>query len=352
MEQLIQKIQLISEKYQILAKETGKNFNIFEIAHINTDEVRLCRVLNELINPNGKHCLGRLYLDLFLKIVLKINPEKLKSPVVEREKVIERLRRIDICITDNSSEAPICIPIEVKINAGDQEAQLYDYAKKSHCFGGLKVYYLTKYGDKPSDYSRYKLCKDEIGCISWREDILNWLNACICSPETIYRAPIREILQQFKMTVQNFTNTTEENELMETVKMLMVSQEDFKNAEKIVNALATARDNLWKEFCNSSIAKVQDIPDIEVLTPNDWNIHFKTKSEDRTNYYTAFCINANHEKSEISFCKVNVQNNKAVIQETYKTFSTVELAGRNNLEIKVDDCINNLCPKSTMKGDI
>ena len=47
-----------------------------------------------------------------------------------------------------------------------------------------------------------------------------------------------------------------------------------------------------------------------------------------------------------------MQNNKAVIQETYKTFSTAELAGMNNLEIKVDDCINNLCPKSTMKGDI
>ena len=62
MEQLIQKIQLISEKYQILAKETGKNFNIFEIAHINTDEVRLCRVLNELINAmNGEASLKDNY---------------------------------------------------------------------------------------------------------------------------------------------------------------------------------------------------------------------------------------------------------------------------------------------------
>ena len=33
---------------------------------------------------------------------------------------------------------------------------------------------------------------------------------------------------------------------METVNMLMKNQEDFKNAEKIVNALAAARDNLWK----------------------------------------------------------------------------------------------------------
>lgn len=278
MEQLIQKIQLISEKYQILAKETGKNFNIFEIAHINTDEVRLCRVLNELINPNGKHCLGRLYLDLFLKIVLKINPEKLKSPVVEREKVIERLRRIDICITDNSSEVPICIPIEVKINAGDQEAQLYDYAKKSHCFGGLKVYYLTKYGDKPSDYSRYKLCKDEIGCISWREDILNWLNACICNPETIYRAPIREILQQFKIIVQKFTESYEGDEVMEIENLILENEDNCKTAEKIVIAYKLVKENAIKHLYNRLCSELPNHMR-EECGKDWWKISFGTNNK-------------------------------------------------------------------------
>ncbi len=339
---LLQCINRISLKYKTIAEATGKHFNIFEITHINTDEVRLCRVLNELLNPLGKHYLGRLYLDLFLEIVLKINPKNLKHPLVEREKVIEGQRRIDICINDYTEQ--ICIPIEVKINAGDQETQLYDYAKKSHGISCVKVYYLTKYGTNASIESRCGLDDSEIGCISWDKDILNWLTACICNVATINRAPIREILQQFKITILNFTNQIEENELMETVNMLMKNQEDFKNAEKIVNALAAARDNLWKEFCNKSIAKAKDIPDIEILTPNDWNIHFKLKSEDCTNY-TAFCINANQNRSEISFCKVNVQNNKPVIKETYKSFSTAELAGGNNLEMKVDECINNLCKK-------
>lgn len=333
---LLEKTSIISERYNLISKETGKEFNIFEIAHISTDEVRLCRVLNELLNPLGKHYLGRLYLDLFLEIVLKINPKNLKHPLVEREKVIEGQRRIDICINDYTEQ--ICIPIEVKINAGDQETQLYDYAKKSHGIGCVKVYYLTKYGTNASIESRCGLDDSEIGCISWDKDILNWLTACICNVATINRAPIREILQQFKITILNFTNQIEENELMEIVNILMENQEDFKNAEKIVNALATARDNLWKEFCNKSIAKAKDLPDIEILTPNDWNIHFKLKSEDCTNY-TAFCINANQNRSEISVCKVIVQNNKSVIQETYKTFSTAELAGENNLEIKAVECI-------------
>lgn len=339
---LLQCINRISLKYKTIAEATGKHFNIFEITHMNTDEVRLCRILSELLNPLGKHYLGRLYLDLFLEIVLKINPKNLKHPLVEREKVIEGQRRIDICINDYTEQ--ICIPIEVKINAGDQETQLYNYAKKSHGFGCVKVYYLTKYGTNASIESCCGLDDSEIGCISWDKDILNWLTACICNVTTISRAPIREILQQFKITILNFTNQIEKNELMEIVNILMENQEDFKNAEKIVNALAAARDNLWKEFCNQSIAKAKDIPDIEILIPNDWNIHFKLKSEDCTNY-TAFCINANQNRSEISSCKVIVQNNKSVIQETYKTFSTAELAGENNLEIKAVECIQCLTSK-------
>lgn len=203
---------------------------------------------------------------------------------------------------------------------------------------------MTKYGTNASIESRCGLDDSEIGCISWNKDILNWLTACICNVTTISRAPIREILQQFKITILNFTNQIEENELMEIVNILMENQEDFKNAEKIVNALAAARDNLWKEFCNKSITKAKDIPDIEIFTPNDWNIHFKLKSNEIANY-TAFCINANQNRSEISFCKVIVQNNKSVIQETYKTFSTAELAGENNLEIKAVECIQCLTSK-------
>lgn len=335
---LLEKTSIISERYNLISKETGKEFNIFEIMHTDTDEVRLCRVLSELIDPQGKHCLGRLYLDLFLKIVLKIEPQLIKNPIIEREKVIDELRRIDICINDNTKENPLCIPIEVKINADDQKEQLYDYSKKSLGLNEIKVYYLTKYGDKPSDYSRYMLSENEIGCISWDKDIIDWLEACICNRLTISRAPIREILQQFEMTILKFTQQTEGAELMETVKILVENQEDFINAEKIVNALATARNNLWKDFCNKSIAKAKDLSNIEILTPNDWNIHFKLKSDETANY-NAFCINANQNMNEIVFCKVNVQNNKSVIQETYKTFSTAELAGDNNIEIKAVECI-------------
>ena len=46
-------------------EDTGSQFNIFEILGIGTREVYMCRVLAELLNPNGLHCQGTKYLDLF-----------------------------------------------------------------------------------------------------------------------------------------------------------------------------------------------------------------------------------------------------------------------------------------------
>ena len=97
---LLKQTQNISLKHKIIAQETGKNFNIFNIIGVTTREVYLCRLLCELINPKGRHYLNRLYLDLFLEHVLALNPKDFKNISIERERVIEYLRRIDIHYTD------------------------------------------------------------------------------------------------------------------------------------------------------------------------------------------------------------------------------------------------------------
>ena len=50
-----------------IAKETGNNFNIFEITHISQKEVPMCRILTELLDPNGSHGQNKIYLILFFK---------------------------------------------------------------------------------------------------------------------------------------------------------------------------------------------------------------------------------------------------------------------------------------------
>jgi hypothetical protein len=99
-EELLREVQHIYDKWDMVAKSTGRYFNIFEIAGISDDEVRICRVLHALLSPDGPHGQKTTYLKLFVEDVLKIPmaPEELQSAKVEREYSIDNQRRIDLVI--------------------------------------------------------------------------------------------------------------------------------------------------------------------------------------------------------------------------------------------------------------
>ena len=45
----------------------GKEFNIFRVQRILNDEVKICRLLRELLDPRGSHGQGSVFLRLFLE---------------------------------------------------------------------------------------------------------------------------------------------------------------------------------------------------------------------------------------------------------------------------------------------
>lgn len=182
------------------------------------------------------------YLNLLIANVLKIDlPEyEYRNIHVYRERVIREGRRVDLVIETIDK----IIPIEVKIYAGDQCRQCYDYytyAKHSN------VFYLTLDGRCPSGYSANGLTPvyndlneisryEEVTQISLEEDILTWLNKCISHQETIKIAPIREILLQFREAIRNITNLiVKENE--DEIISLLSSKENIKFAIQIEKSL-------------------------------------------------------------------------------------------------------------------
>lgn len=68
---LLSQISSISKAYDKISMKTGGRFNIFRILDIASNEVTICKVLYELLNPKGCHYQGTVYLELFLKQVLK-----------------------------------------------------------------------------------------------------------------------------------------------------------------------------------------------------------------------------------------------------------------------------------------
>ena len=243
-ELLLKEVWAISDKYEFISQKTGGHFNLFNIVDIATDEVRICRVLHELLNPMGMHYQKDAYLKLFVKHVLQLDiPDKVcKTMQVYREYMLPDGRRIDLAIESED----YFIPIEVKIYAKDQERQCYDYYQKAK---NTNVYYLTLEGALPSEYSAVGLAKNENGykevtTISFRDEILIWLAKCLEHKETIKIAPIREILLQFISVIRRLTNQSEEGKEMEIQKVITASKENMMSAIEIEKSLKVCKTEM------------------------------------------------------------------------------------------------------------
>ena len=141
--------EMISE---YVKRDDKRSYNIFKVLEITDKEVLMCRVLTDFLNPDGAHGKGSKYLELFLDKILHRLDYKVISETahVFKEYPIKEERRIDVVIESKQA----FIPIEVKIHAGEQRAQCYDYymhakSKDKH----PQVVYLTKWGSMPSEYS-------------------------------------------------------------------------------------------------------------------------------------------------------------------------------------------------------
>ena len=235
---LLLEISKLSARIKQINESTGSLFNIFDITNVSHDEVTICRVIYELINPKGSHYQKGKYLKMFCEkaLGLDFSLEICNKATVCREYVISEKRRIDLYILIAGKK----IPVEVKIYAGDQNRQLHDYYE----FTGNKVYYLTLYGIEPSEKSWLDSKNKGYECISFKENIIDWLNECLADKETIKIAPIREILFQFEAVVRKLTGQSKENEKMEIKDLLINSKENMESAYKINEAFESAKTDV------------------------------------------------------------------------------------------------------------
>ena len=251
-EKLLLEVSAINKKYALINQKTGAYFNIFDITGISSDEVIICKLLYELLNPNGSHYQGDAFLRLFVHEVLQIDftEQDYKSARVFREFVIGGKRRIDLMIETARHK----IPVEVKIYAGDQDRQCFDYYKRAQ---NSNVYYLTLNGNPPSKESADGLTPihgeqgviigyEEVTPLSFERDIIGWIEQSLTLPEIIKIAPIREILLQFKDVITNLTGQVEGEENMEIVNMILSSPETIKSAIDIEKALPEVKSTIMR----------------------------------------------------------------------------------------------------------
>ncbi len=246
-------VQLLATVNDIMVRNNeenltqGKEFNIFHIQKTADDEVRICRLIRELLDPKGSHGQGCFFLRSFMINVLKFDKftdEEYHSASVTQEEKIDLARRIDLVIHIKNR----LFPIEVKIHAEDQINQCLDYYQyAARIDPETKLYYMTLNGREPSDVSKGNLTRWQYECISFSQDILGWLDNCINAQELKYVTPVREILIQFRNVFGEMKGNTRVKEMNEIKKAIESSDESMMAAVGILQAIPYVKADLMRK---------------------------------------------------------------------------------------------------------
>lgn len=242
---LLNQINLILAREKAIKQEKqkrGENFNIFSTLNLSKNETRLhSAFIAELLNPKGAHGVQDSFLKCFIQSICPSFDFNTINTHVETEYYIGQISkdgvrggRIDIILLDDQNHAVI---IENKIGALEQGTQLerYDNFAKDKKFSDYRLLYLTPEGNESDTIKD----KGHYLPISYRNDILNWLESCVhiaaCYPlvrETIrqYTTNLKEIL--YIMATENEKKLIEIATAQEYVDSTLTIIENAENIKK------------------------------------------------------------------------------------------------------------------------
>ena len=196
----------LAERLQCqLDERLATGFNVFDL--IEPDENRLSDVLADLLDPNGNHGQGDLFLRLLFERLGLGTDAKLrtKDATVRREAPMRGTRkdhrRMDVFV-----EAGVLLAIENKVDSPEQQDQVSDYLvyleRRGTSPPGQPIQntliYLTPDRRSPESLNDSELEKHQksgrLHCWSYQDDLYPWLEDCRRDCEA---QKIRDFLSDF-----------------------------------------------------------------------------------------------------------------------------------------------------------
>lgn len=312
------------EKLKTVSFNSGntKSANILYMLGVENKEVIICRLLASLIEPNGLHCLGIEPLKIFLNCI-NVNKEysdnTLSNAMVETEELISDNRRVDIVIHIDSD----VIPIEVKLYAKDQGAQLCDYFNYYKAIDKDtdkdidKIYYLTIDGKEPSKSSVGNLKKENYSCISFFKEIYSFLSD-LEELSTGAENDLIKIIKDFKEVISNLKS--DEENMKEIVGKITKCFEDNNNqVENEFLQIVKYSDKIWDEIRFLTLKN-----SIEEKTNNKYSLKREIKNKGELDFDTHCKYAITYDEREVAYLAIDL-NLYIVIKDKEK---------RKNFEVK------------------
>lgn len=273
-EGILKEIREFKEQHDKRA-DTGEFFNVFLIDGVGINEDTHSAILADLLNPNGSHRQGAIFLKHFLNLELlgladSFDYGELKGFHVER-KARRKDGEIDVLLEKKDD---VCIIIENKIHdAVDQDNQLnkyYKYAKESFTDDQIKLIYLTLYGGVPSEKSlrgvdgQEALDVDRVIRMSYKSAIVGWLENCLEDKDVTKATPIREVLFQYQEHIKNLTNQlTKEDCSMDNNKIVSTLAKNYDLITELEDFILKAKKHIQDKFFERLKEKIAEVCDLE-----------------------------------------------------------------------------------------
>ena len=244
----------------------GKHdYNIFTLFYGFSDEVNLhSNFIASLLDPNGDHYKGDLFLKLFLE-TCGIDDFGIDT---SRATVFKEFKHIDIYISDGKKH----IILENKVYAKDQPTQIARYIETIQNEGAevkdedICVLYLHPDGELPKENSLggYKLNQDNtklekdgssinFKVISYGNEILEWIDRCKNEVSNI--TDLNVFLSQYKDVIEMIYDRYKRIDEMETANLVEIFKENYTAASDIANNYQETR----KKIIDGFFKNVKDI---------------------------------------------------------------------------------------------
>lgn len=212
--EITHKVDLTEIKQRRNNRKEASDFNVFTL--IEPDENKLSDILHDLLDPNGSHGQGDLFLQLLFKQLGLDTPAQLtKGATVQREAITHGIhkyqRRMDVFV-----EAGVLLAIENKVGAPEQENQVKDYLDHlRYCTRQSEkksfLIYLTPDGRPPKSTGTTSYA--ELRCWSYTKELSVWLEACIqqCTARRI-QVFLRDFIEYNETEIRRILHDGKNNE--------------------------------------------------------------------------------------------------------------------------------------------
>ncbi len=289
---LLDEVITLQQHHEKIKNSNGESFNIFSILKMQRKEVKTHSIfIYELLNPNGSHGQGDIFLKLFIEHVLNMKKNIGKNFIVKREDATAENKRIDLTIESDN----YLFGIEIKIDALDIYKQLFSYHEelKNRTKGGKRflLFYLTLNGKEASKDSLYGLSENDYQCISFQNEIITWLDFCI--KEMALKHVIREALLQYKILIELLTKKMRGIQ-MDIENILLNDIEKLKAAIQIESTLTPVKIKLqtkfWEELKNRLKKEGKGVKEYGIKPINNLVKDYYEKSRSKKNFGLKFHI--------------------------------------------------------------